>query len=187
MENGKVRRETVETVKTRRFGPNTLLKQGVNESVASTKFATKFTTKVIPEPPYVGCYQLFNAHNPDYVHVGRGMVGAGGGEDAGEGDIGVVVVAADGGEIGPEIDGVRVGGCATGAARRGIAAQEFVVAVEVRDDLAVVNTGGIGQGLAVALDKLGGKCGCVREGFVPWDDCSNGDAAYGARNIGDIA
>src|SRR5438876_405169 len=99
MENGKVRRETVETVKTRRFGPNTLLKQGVNESVASTKFATKFTTKVIPEPPYVGCYQLFNAHDPDYVHIWRGVVGAGRGVGAGEWDVGIVVVAADGGEV----------------------------------------------------------------------------------------
>src|SRR5437016_11106209 len=123
----------------------------------STKLATKFTTKLVRSVRLITSaatddswirfifaaalprrLRLFYAHDPDYVGVGRGVCGACRGVNCGEWDVGIVVVAADGGLVGGQVYRMGVGRRTAGAARGGVAAQEFVVAVEVGDDLAII-------------------------------------------------
>src|SRR5438477_9377141 len=159
----------------------------------STKFATKFTTKLVRSVRLITSaatdhswirfmfaaalprrLRLFDAHDPDYVGVGRGVCSACRGVDCGEWNRRGVVVAADGGLVGCKVHRMGVGRRTAGAARGGVAAQKFVVAVEVGDDLAVVDAGCVGQGLAVALDELSWKARRVGEGLVPGYYTSDG-------------
>ena len=52
---------------------------------------------------------------------------------------------------------VDVGRSATATAGDGVAAEELVVAVEVSQGLAIERAGGVADGLAVALDEVGGE------------------------------
>src|SRR6266480_8004224 len=88
----------------------------------STKFAAKFTTRLVGSVRLITSaatddswirfmfaaalprrLRSFYAHDPDYVGVGRGVCGACGCVNCGEWDVGIVVIAADGGLVGGKI------------------------------------------------------------------------------------